>query len=71
MDNKLIPFPAPAPTAGPAGIQSFDRIIMQIGQQRIAFDISCQVTELGPPPETVVMPPSNRRGHKKRKGRTP
>ena len=51
MDKKVIPFPTPKQPAGLAGILPRSRIIMQIGRQRIALDISCQVTELSPPPE--------------------
>jgi hypothetical protein len=47
MDKKVIGFPAPSPAAPPV-VRESERIVLQIGGQRIAFEICCQATMLRP-----------------------
>ena len=69
MDKKVIPFPAPAsPRPGP---EPAHRVIVNIGKQRIAFDISCHATVLNPAPGPKVALPVHTAGRKKRKVRRP
>jgi hypothetical protein len=70
MDKKVILFPISVQPAGKVAIPPPSRIILRIGQQRIAFDISCQVTELPPPPEPVVISPEKNAVRKKRRRKT-
>jgi|tagenome__1003787_1003787.scaffolds.fasta_scaffold19028117_1 hypothetical protein len=67
-DQKVIPFPAPMEVTPPAQTERLNRIVVRIGKQRIAFDISCQATVLNPAP--VVRQPVNI-GRKKRKVHRP
>ena len=66
--SGLIPFPAPMEVTPPAQTERLNRIVVRIGKQRIAFDISCQATVLNPAP--VVRQPVNI-GRKKRKVHRP
>ena len=63
MKAKIRPFPEP-PAAAPAG----DRIVLNIGKQRIAFEISCKAQVLDPAPEVIEMPPvKGRKGGERRR----
>jgi len=63
MTNKVIPFPQSAPTAPPSVVSPQNRIILNIGRQRIAMDVSCQATVLNPVPAPVVKAPAPVNGH--------
>jgi hypothetical protein len=67
--QKVIPFPAPMGVTPPAQTERPNRIIVRIGKQRIAFDISCQATVLNPAP--VIHQPVKNIGRKKRKVQRP
>jgi hypothetical protein len=73
MTNKVMPFPQAAATVPPSVVGPQNRIILNLGQQRIAMDISCQATVLNPVPATVVEVPAqvNGRGGKARKAPKP
>ena len=71
MDKKVIPFPAPAQAAPPPGMAPPSRIMVHIGKQRIAFDISCRATVLNPAPGPKLALPVHTAGRKKRKVRRP
>jgi hypothetical protein len=53
MANKVIPFPRSAPTLPQPVIDPQGRIIMHIGRQRFAIDISCQAKKLNSEPASV------------------
>ena len=56
MDNKVIPFPAQTPEVPSPGSRPGHRIVVRIGRQRVAFDISCQATVLDDAPGLPVVP---------------
>jgi hypothetical protein len=56
MDKKVIEFPAPSPAAPPV-VRESERIVLQIGGQRIAFEFCCEATLLGPALERPSGPP--------------
>jgi hypothetical protein len=68
MDKKVIGFPAPPPAAPPVVRQS-ERIVLQIGGQRIAFEFCCQATMLGPALEQPSGPPVDIQDAKRRRGK--
>ena len=53
MNKKVIPFPAPVPAALPPGMVQGSRILVHIGKQRIALDLSCHATVLNPAPAAL------------------
>jgi hypothetical protein len=66
MAKKVIPFPQPAPSSLRPVIDRQSRVIVHIGKQRIALDISCQATVLNPVPAPVVEAPVNSIGGEQR-----
>jgi len=50
MNDKVIPFPQSAPASPQPVIEPQSRIIMHIGKQRFALDITCRATVLNPVP---------------------
>ena len=70
-DQKVIPFSTPAPASPLPGPEPAHRVVVNIGKQRIAFDISCHATVLNPAPAPMVVPPVHAAGQKKRKVRRP
>jgi hypothetical protein len=71
--KKVIPHPQSAPTFPQPVIDPQNRIIINIGKQRIALDISCQATYLNPVPTSMAEAPVpvNGRGGKGRKAPKP
>jgi hypothetical protein len=55
MSKKPIPFPIQVRSSPPAP-QYPNRVIVRLGEQRIAIDISCVATVLNPPPRPTVLP---------------
>jgi hypothetical protein len=55
MANKVIPFPQSAPAFPQPVIDHQNRIVVHIGRQRVAFDISCRATMLNSEPAPVVV----------------
>lgn len=55
MANKVIPFPQSTPGIPQPVINHQNRVILHIGRQRIALDISCRATELNSEPAPIVM----------------
>ena len=68
MNKNVIPFPAPVPAAAPPVMVPPSRILVHIGKQRIALDLSCQATVLNPAPAALPVLPVALGGRKKRKG---
>ena len=68
MNKKVIPFPALVPAALPPAIAPPSRILVHIGKQRIALDLSCHATVLNPTPAALRVLPVPFEGRKKRKG---
>jgi hypothetical protein len=67
-DNTVVPFPPSAASPEPEPIaKRHQRVMLSIGNQRLAFDFYHQVTELNPAPAPVI--PVDR--SKPRKGRKP
>jgi hypothetical protein len=64
MANKVIPFPRSAVALPEPVIDPQSRIILHIGKQRFAIDISCQATVLNPVSPPVAAPPVNSLGDK-------
>jgi hypothetical protein len=73
MTTKVIPFPQSAPASPQPVIEPQNRIIINIGRQRIALEMSCHATVLNPVPAPVVEAPAqvNGRGGKVRKAPKP
>jgi hypothetical protein len=71
MANKVIPFPRSTPALPQPVIDPQSRIILHIGKQRFAIDISCQTTVLNPVPAPVIAPPVNSLGDQGRKAPKP
>jgi hypothetical protein len=69
MANKVILFPESAPALPQPVINPQGRIILHIGKQRFAIDISCRTTMLNPVPAPVIAPPVNNLGDKGGAGR--
>ena len=68
-DNKVVPFPEPSASAEPDPIlKRHQRVIVSIGNQRLAFDFFSQVTELNPAPAPVI-PVDSGKPRKPRKSR--
>jgi hypothetical protein len=67
MANKVIPFPKSTPALPEPVIDPRSRIILNIGKQCFALDISCQATVLNPAPAPVVAAPVDSLGGKGRK----
>ena len=71
MEKKVIPFPAPMPAAVPPATAPPSRILVRIGKQRIALDLSCHATVLNPAPAALRVLPVPFEGRKKRKVQRP
>jgi hypothetical protein len=61
-ENKVLPFPeqSGSPELEPISTRQ-QRVIIEIGRQRVAFDISTQITKLNPAPAPVTVDLGNRR----------
>jgi hypothetical protein len=68
--NKVIPFPAAAQTAAPATTPRPSRILVQIGKQLIAVDISCRTITPSGLRRTTEESAINAADGKRRKERT-
>ena len=71
MNKKVISFPAPVPAALPPGMVPPSRILVHIGKQRIALDLSCHATVLNPAPSELRVLPVSFGAGKKRKAQRP
>ena len=68
-DNKVVPFPPRAGSPEPDPIaKRYQRVILSIGSQRLAFDFYSQVTELNPATAPVI-PVDRRKPRRVRKPR--
>jgi hypothetical protein len=61
MRKKVIPFLARKAASAPPVTQGRSRIVIHVGAQRYAMDITCQATVL--PPEPAPAAPPNRMKH--------
>ena len=71
MANKLIAFSTPAQASSLPVPEPPHRVIVNIGKQRIALDISCHAMVLNPRPGPIVALPVPTPRRKKRKARRP
>jgi hypothetical protein len=53
VKNNLIPFPTPSDARDPQNRGSRSRFVVRLGNQRIAFDLSCQATLLNRKTEPI------------------
>ena len=67
MKKKVIPFPAPLPAAVPSAMVAPSRILVHVGKQRIALDLSCHASVLNPAPPALRALPVSLEERKKRK----
>ena len=70
MEKKVIPFPAPIPAAVPPGMAPASGIVVHIGKQRIALDLSCHASVLNPAPAALRVLPVSLEKRKSQRSRT-
>ena len=58
MTKKVIPFPQAVPTVPPSVVAPMNRIILNIGKQCFALDISCRARMLNPASAPMVEAPA-------------
>jgi hypothetical protein len=70
MKNKVIPFPASSQSIPPGGLEGSHRVLVRLGSQRIALDLTCRAILLPATPAPTGVPPVHAVDRKRRKERT-